>query len=56
MSRKWWIAGLAAGLSFGQQRGIVLGGFDLGRGGEGVAPETVVVIPIGAEPKSTGRT
>ena len=24
MSRKWWIAGLAAGLSFGQQRGIVL--------------------------------
>ncbi len=54
MSRKWWIAGLAAGLSFGQQRGIVLADLTWVEAQKALRPETVVVIPIGAEAKEHG--
>lgn len=54
MPRKWWLALLAAGASLGQQRGMVLADLTWVEAKSALQPETVVVIPIGAESKEHG--
>jgi creatinine amidohydrolase len=49
-----WIALLAASVSFGQQRGIVLADLTWVEAEKALTPETVVVIPMGAESKEHG--
>jgi creatinine amidohydrolase len=54
--RLWllWLAVVAASLSLGQQRGIVLADLTWVEAEKVLKPETVVVIPIGAESKEHG--
>jgi creatinine amidohydrolase len=52
--RGWWLALAAAGLSYGQQRGVVLADLTWVQAEKALRPETVVVIPIGAEAKEHG--
>jgi len=54
MQRRWWLALVAAGASFGQPRGIVLADLTWVEAEKALRPETVVVIPIGAESKEHG--
>lgn len=54
MQRRLWFAVVAAGLSFAQQRGIVLADLTWVEAEKVLKPETVVVIPIGAESKEHG--
>ena len=49
-----WLALIVASLSFGEQRGIVLADLTWVEAEEALTPETVVVIPIGAESKEHG--
>ena len=53
-SGTWFIALLAVGLCLGQQRGIVLADLTWVEAEKALRPETVVVIPIGAEAKEHG--
>src|SRR5580658_3620144 len=52
--RVLWVALVAAGMSFGQQRGTVLADLTWVEAERALKPETVVVIPIGAELKEHG--
>ena len=54
MPRRLWLALTAVSLSFGQQRGIVLADLTWVEAEKVLKPETVVVIPIGAESKEHG--
>jgi creatinine amidohydrolase len=49
-----WLAIVAASLGIGQQRGIVLADLTWVEAEKALKPETVVVIPIGAESKEHG--
>ena len=49
-----WLALMTASLSLGQQRGIVLADLTWLEAEKALTPETVVVIPIGAESKEHG--
>jgi creatinine amidohydrolase len=49
-----WLALMTASLSLGQQRGIVLADLTWVEAEKALTPETVVVIPIGAESKEHG--
>jgi len=52
--RLLWLVLVAASLGFGQQRGIVLADLTWVEAEKVLTPETVVVIPIGAESKEHG--
>ena len=54
MSLCLWLALMAGAMSFGQQRGIVLADLTWVEAEKALTPETVVVIPIGAESKEHG--
>jgi creatinine amidohydrolase len=54
MPRRLWLAIVAASLGIGQQRGIVLADLTWVEAEKALKPETVVVIPIGAESKEHG--
>jgi creatinine amidohydrolase len=54
MARIGWLAMVAVSVSFGQQRGVVLADLTWVEAEEVLKPETVVVIPIGAESKEHG--
>src|SRR5579862_5062691 len=50
----WWIITMTASLGLAQQRGIVLADLTWVEAEKALKPETVVVIPIGAESKEHG--
>ncbi|MGA2738777.1 MAG: creatininase family protein, partial [Bryobacteraceae bacterium] len=54
MPRLLWLALATAGIISGQQRGIVLADLTWVEAEKALRPETVVVIPIGAESKEHG--
>ena len=54
MRGRWWIALLTAGASFGQTRGITLADLTWVEAEKVLRPDTVVVLPIGAESKEHG--
>ena len=54
MPRRLWLAIVAASLGIGQRRGIVLADLTWVEAEKALKPETVVVIPIGAESKEHG--
>jgi creatinine amidohydrolase len=54
MRGRWWIALLAAGACFGQTRGVKLADLTWVEAEKVLRPETVVVLPIGAESKEHG--
>lgn len=54
MPRRLWLALFITAASFGQQRGIVLADLTWVEAEKALTPDTVVVIPIGAESKEHG--
>jgi creatinine amidohydrolase len=54
MPRMWWFVLMSASLGFGQHRGVVLSDLTWVEAEKVLTPETVVVIPIGAESKEHG--
>jgi len=54
MRGKWWLAMAAASVCGGQQKGVVLADLTWVEAEKALRPETVVVIPIGAESKEHG--
>jgi len=54
MRGKWWLAMAAASVCWGQQKGVVLADLTWVEAEKALRPETVVVIPIGAESKEHG--
>lgn len=54
MPRMWWLTIIAASLGFAQPRGAMLADLTWVEAEKALKPETVVVIPIGAESKEHG--